>query len=295
MNKILTGTTAAILAVTMAGCQKRPEAPVAPTEEPVVEATPEATPEVEAQGAMIAQGSWQVNQFEHVERESEDAGRLMQAIESINAELVDPIASRETAAGNEYMYLIYDVSAEGEKTWAIASVIEDTEGRAYGTTTSIDLSAIPYVNPADKNLGEHPAINTDWTFYNTGKSAVFSIEDFRITADEVLAKAGVNYVPEVFLGEGLTGNGFVVLARHVDEKSNVVDYHIIEIARSGEFNETGPVDEFDLTYDEVVDLSKYAFGADPAEQLTEPVVAEAGAEAAPAEASPEATAEATAN
>ena len=263
MKKILTGTTATILVLSMVGCaQKRPEEPKV-TEEPVAtaEATPEATETPADAPAMIVQGAWLIQQNERIETKSDDAGRLARATEDKQYDLVDALAYREIDGGKEYMYLVYiPDEAKPGKVWAIADVHEmDTGEITLAGTTPIDLATMKYVNPDEKNIPEHPVgVNADWTFIDTGKSAEFTIEDFRITTEEVLAKNNSTYVPEVFLAESVTGNGYVILARDVDETSSLKDYHIIEVTRSGNVDPEHPeADEPDLTYDELVDFSKY--------------------------------------
>ena len=127
---------------------------------------------------------------------------------------------------------------------------------------------------ADKNIPEHAELAEEGWVYNTGRQAKFTTEEFEKLAADLFEKNGLSYEPEVFLAEAVTGSGFVIIARHVNEDGTTKDMHIVEIARSGNFDENGPEDEFDVTKDDVIRPADYTLSLDEAGSETQEKVVE---------------------
>ena len=279
MKKITNSIIALFLAFSMVGCaQKTSQEPAEAKDEQTteVEATPEAADEtVKDEVKMTAQGAWVVQTDEVIDYETEDAERLTRAISDRTVNLVDILATKEDESGKEYLYLIYETAEDGTRTWSIADVLETKEGDiSLSAAFPIDLATIDFVAPADKNIPEHAELAEEGWVYNTGRQAKFTTEEFEKLAADLFEKNGLSYEPEVFLAEAVTGSGFVIIARHVNEDGTTKDMHIVEIARSGNFDENGPEDEFDVTKDDVIRPADYTLSLDEAGSETQEKVVE---------------------
>jgi hypothetical protein len=269
MYKFYKGAAAALLAVSMVGCAQKKEAeePTAPTTEPTaeVEATPDAQG-TETENKFVPQGAWEVYNKEATVEGTTDVQKIADSSADEKLELVDVLGERKGEHGTEHVYLVYRTDSEGLRTWAVTYLDEDADGVTQQMATyPIDLSEYEYVSPANKNLGEHKELEAGWDVFSNKREASFSVEEFATIAKESFEKNNVKYEAEVFLGEAITGNGFIVLARDLNDDGTTKDFHIVEIARSGEFDENGPVDEFDMTVDNLLDFAKYTLNIAPAD------------------------------